>query len=181
MAGNRRPELVELRLDRFVSARHHTDALQFAQFGVRAGDGRVAFAHVGLTFEAEHRERGAFGRGVEHGEFHRARVAALIARVVALHLCLGPLGLGRHRLTQRVIRRAEIPRHLHVRHVEGVADLVETIRFAVLWQRVSHLQPRRVQQVAQRVFVFVAIEPALRRPTFLRRARLLRLGEGRRQ
>ena len=177
-ARDRRAELVELGFNRLVGAGDHADAFQLALRLVGAGDGRLAGAHLGLALEAEHWKRGAFGRGVEDGEFHRPGVAALIARVVAADFCLGARGLRRHRLAQREIRRAEIARHLHMRDVERFANFVEAMRLAVFGQRIAHLKPGRVQQIPQRVLVFVTIQPALRGAAFLRDAGLLLRHQG---
>ena len=183
VAGDRRPELVELRLDWLVGARHHADTFQLAQLRIRAADRerRSARAHFRLALEAQHRKRGAFGRGVEYSELHRPGVAALVARVIACHLCRWPRRVRCHRLAQRVIRGAEISRHLHVRHVERVADFVEAMRLPILRQRIAHLQPRRLEQVAQRVLVFVTIEPTPRRAALLRHTGLFGGDERRRQ
>ena len=50
-----------------------------------------------------------------------------------------------------------------MRNIEGIADFIETKRFPVFRERVLHLQPRCVEQVAQGVFVFEAVEATLGR------------------
>lgn len=87
--------------------------------------------------------------------------------------------MRRHRLPQRVIRGVQVARHLHVRNVQRVTDFVEPKGLAILRQRIAHLQPGRVQQIAQRILVLVAIEPPPRSAAFLRNARLLGRGERR--
>jgi hypothetical protein len=65
--------------------------------------------------------------------------------------------------------------------IERLAALVEAERLAVLRQLLLHLQPRRREEIAQRVFVFVAVEPPLQRAAFAREGFLLDTGQRRRQ
>src|SRR6266567_7924764 len=56
MAWNRRPEFVELWLDRLVSACDHAYSFQFPQFRVRGSDRYRLFlgTHIRLALETEH-------------------------------------------------------------------------------------------------------------------------------
>src|SRR5689334_7814997 len=105
MSGHRCAELIELRLDRFVSAGHDSDAFQFALLWIRTAgrDRRFACAYVRLTFKAQHCKRRPLWRSVEHGESHRSGVAPLVARIVSSRASLGPCGVRGYRLAQGVI------------------------------------------------------------------------------
>ena len=61
--------------------------------------------------------------------------------------------------------------------VERVADFVEAVGLAVVGKLPADLQPRGVKEVAQGVFVFVAVQPALRRPAFADDGRALVSGQ----
>ena len=130
-AGHRRLELVPLRLDRLVGAGHHAHAFEFALVAVRAGDGLFARTNIRLTLETKHRKCRALRRGVEDGELHRAGKASLVASVVTRRPAGRAFRRWQHRLAQRVIRRAEIARHLHMRDIERGTDLVEAVRLAI--------------------------------------------------
>ena len=165
MPRHRRVEFIELRFDGFVSARDKADAFQFAHGGIGSadGDGRGFVAHFGLRLETEHGEGGALDAAlVGGGASHHAGETALLACVIAMRFRVRRFDLRRHRLAQGVIRRGEIARHLHVRDVQRVADFVEAFGFAVFGQGIADLQPWRVEQIAQRIFILVTVQAAAR-------------------
>ena len=67
-----------------------------------------------------------------------------------------------HGLSQRGIRRIEIRRQLHARHVERFGSLVETMTFAIFRQHVANVELRQLQHVAQILLVLVPIQPPQR-------------------
>ena len=64
------------------------------------------------------------------------------------------------RLVERLVDGIEIAGDLHVRNAESIAHLVEALRDAVGRQQVLHVERRQIEQVAERVLEFNAIEPA---------------------
>ena len=159
MAGHRRFEHRELELDGLVAAGHGADGLLLAQLGVLGSDRRRcgAGAHVRLRLRAKHRKGGAFGAAVELAELHPPHQRGVGARVVARGLRLRARDVGCQDLAQRVVRRAEIARHLHVGDIQRIADLVEAAGLAVLRQLVLDLQPRGGKEIAQGVFILQAV------------------------
>ena len=81
----------------------------------------------------------------------------LVTRIVAMHLCPGLFSVGRDHLAKGVIGGVEIPCHLHMRNIQRITYLVEPLGFAILGQRIANLQPWRMEQIAQCVFIFVPI------------------------
>ena len=66
-----------------------------------------------------------------------------------------------------------------VANIPTVTDFVEAVRHAVVRQARFDLHPRRMEKIAQRVFVFVGIQPPLRGATIARDSRpLARLQRG---
>jgi len=107
--------------------------------------------------------------------------AAFASGVVTIRGRGRALQLHTHGLAHRVIGHAQVTRHLHMRDVERFAELVVAVRLAVLRQAIFNLHPRHVQEVAQRVFVFIPVEPALHGAAVLRDKRLLGAGQRRGQ
>ena len=167
-------EVRELRLDGLIRAGDDADALELALSRVRLADGdrRLARPDFGLRGEAQGREGRAFRRLIEDRELHRPGVAALVAGVVALAGDRKLLGIGDQHLTQRVLRRADVAGQLDVRDVEGFARLVEAMRLGVFRQRLTDVEPRRAQEVAQGVLVFETVEATLHRAAFPADARV---------
>jgi hypothetical protein len=134
-------------------------ALELARFRVAFADRhRDGFGqHVGLGFKAQDRDRGALGVVIERAEAHPVDEALVLANV-ELEARLGRLR-GGQRQAHRLVGRAHVARHLDVRDVQRLAGLVEPPHDAVFGQRILQVQPRRRQQIAQGVFVFVAVQP----------------------
>ena len=64
-------------------------------------------------------------------------------------------------LANGVIGGAHIAGDVDVRDVEHVRTLVEAVGFAILRKLALDLEPRRMEQIAEGVFVFVGVEAAL--------------------
>src|SRR6185436_20675188 len=114
MSLHGRFELIKLRLDRLVSTGYDTHPFEFPQFRIRAADGygRLATPHFRLSFKTKRREGGALRRRIEDRKLHRPRVTPLIAGVVANRARFRTFRMCRHYLTQRIIRRTKVSRHL---------------------------------------------------------------------
>ena len=168
--GLRRLEALEPQLDRFIRARDYAHGLELAggRIGGAHGDRLFGRAHVRLRLGPEDRKRRPLRPGVEHGVDHPPRKRTLLARVVAGHLRVRPLDLMRQHLPQRFVRDREVAGEIHMREIERVANLVETVRLAVLRQAVADLQPGRPEQISHGVFVFKTIQAPLRRPPLSR-------------
>ena len=160
-AGDRRAESVPtIREPGHVVARDPRHGLLLA--GLRVGERRPQPAHIGLGGgEADDGISHPIWRGVENTAGELAGERALIARVVAGGRRGWAFERDRHRLAHRVVCGADVARQMDVGDVEGVADFVEARGLAVVGKLGFHLEPRCREEVAQGVFVFVAVESAL--------------------
>ena len=75
------------------------------------------------------------------------------------------LELHGERLADRVIGGRQVAREVDVGDVERIADFIVAVGLAVVGELAANLEPRRAEQITQGVFVFVAVEPALRGAT----------------
>ena len=78
------------------------------------------------------------------------------------------LELHGERLAYRVVGGGHVAREMDMRHVQSVADFVVAVGFAVVGKLAADLKPGRKEEIAQSVFVFVAVEAALCSATFAR-------------
>ena len=69
-------------------------------------------------------------------------------------------------LANRVVGGGHVAGEMDVRHVESVADFVVAVGFAVIGKLTADLEPGSVEEIAQGIFVFVAVEAALGGATF---------------
>ena len=72
----------------------------------------------------------------------------MIARVVAHRRGGRMLELHGERLAYRVVSGGHVAREMDVRHVEGVADFVVAVGFAVVGKLAADLEPGRVEEIA---------------------------------
>ena len=144
---------------------HDAHAFFVAELRVRLADGHlgVATTHLGLTGESERREGGALGRLVEFRELHLTGVAALLTGVMTLRRCVRLLDRGHEGGTEAFFGGGEVTLELDVRNVEGLAGLVEAERFGVFGQDLLQVEPRSLQEIADRVLIFETVHAALDR------------------
>src|SRR5262249_1440315 len=93
---HRHPELIKLRVNRFIIAGDNSHTLKFPYFGVRARHRLLELSHLRLSLKSEHRERRALRRSVKHREFHRACVAPLVSGIITLNIPRRPFCVRRH-------------------------------------------------------------------------------------
>jgi hypothetical protein len=169
---HRRPPAVPAVATRVAeNARHLADGLALP--GLRAGRRGSARAHVRLGVPVKDGERQPVGEGAVLARPPVAQ-APLVTGVQLAGHPRRPLQACRHRQPHGVVGRVHEPGHLEVGHVERLATLVKAVGLAVLGQPVGDRRPRDAEQVAQGVFVLVAVEPAQQRPSFAGQGRPLR-------
>jgi len=131
---------------------------RFTGIGGADGRRRLLAADVGLRCPRS-RKRRALRRVVEDGNFPRPKTP-LVARVVRRRLRRRPRRL-RASPPQRTVGRAEVTRHLHVARCR--ARRRPLFKRNALASPASHPSPATTspRAIAARVFVFVAVYPAL--------------------
>ena len=177
-------EIVPDGVKRMIVAAHPPHGLEFARRRIAVADGQRCRPrpHVRRRSRAQNRKRHALGpRVVIEPAEKRPGPPALIPGIVF------PRGRGRQleprefnaqNLADRVLREPEVTRHLHMRDIEHVPDFVEKFGLAVLGQVGFHLQPRYVEEIAQGVLEFVAVESPLGGSTLLLGDDALMFGQG---
>ena len=150
-----------------VVARHPADRFEFTGGGIGGADRKRSLEHPdgALRLSTEQRIGHAIGRRVEGVRGKLAGEGALVARVMPHGRRGRALELHGERLTDRVIGGSQVAREVDVGDVERIADFIVAVGLAVVGELAADLEPRRAEQITQGVFVFVAVEPALRGAT----------------